>query len=420
MVISMDIIVTGGSNLKGNVICSGAKNAALPLLCASLLAKGKVLFKNVPRISDIFDICEILKYLDCKVIFKGHTILIDNTKLKYKPLCLDVCKRLRGSYYFIGVFLALFFKCEIALPGGCKIGNRPLDVHLQAFTDLGYHYEIENNVLNIYKTSSIEEASIQLTKKSVGASLNSLFAGMSLNHFELQNGLFEPEGQDVIRFLQKIGYDISYRENTIRYKKMPLEFKLIKHTIIPDRIEALTYTVLGLLKGDITVKKVNTADMAYPLKLLKSAGYRIEYTENEITAKKSFGRELEITTDIYPGFPTDLQSIFGVLYVNTIGASKMTETIFENRMHIYADLKESGVECSVEKNTAVVCGTDTILSQNYKAYDLRHGAAVLILALLGNQKSKISNFEYVLRGYDDILHKVKSLGGRIEVIEETE
>ncbi|MDE7162293.1 MAG: hypothetical protein K2N65_06030, partial [Anaeroplasmataceae bacterium] len=155
----MDIIVSGGSNIKGTVTCSGAKNAAMPLLCASLLAKGKVLFRNVPRISDIFDICEILRYLDCKVIFKGHTILMDNTDLKYKPLYLEQCKKIRGSYYFIGVFLALFFKCEICLPGGCKIGSRPLDVHLQAFTDLGFRYEIVDNILSIYKTSSIEQAS---------------------------------------------------------------------------------------------------------------------------------------------------------------------------------------------------------------------------------------------------------------------
>lgn len=414
----MDIIVSGGSNIKGTVTCSGAKNAAMPLLCASLLAKGKVLFRNVPRISDIFDICEILRYLDCKVIFKGHTILMDNTDLKYKPLYLEQCKKIRGSYYFIGVFLALFFKCEICLPGGCKIGSRPLDVHLQAFTDLGFRYEIVDNILSIYKTSSIEQASIHLTKKSVGASLNALFAGMSLNHFELHNGLFEPEGQDVIRFLQKIGYHIQYQDNKIQYTKTQLEFKLVKHTIIPDRMEAMTYAVLGLLKGEVNIKKVNPSDMMYPLDLLKTAGYQISYTENEITAKKSYGKPMQINTDIYPGFPTDLQSVFGVLFVNTIGVSTMKETIFENRMQIYKDLKESGVDCTIKQNVATVRGTNAILSKNYTACDLRHGAAVLILALLGKQKSKISNFEYVLRGYDDIIHKIKSLGGKIEVVEE--
>lgn len=418
MVIVMDIIVSGKSELKGTVSCLGAKNAAIPLLCASLLAKGKVLYRNVPRISDIFDLCEIIRYLDCRVVFKGHTLLIDNSNLKYKPLDLDVCKRIRGSYYFIGVFLALFSKCEICLPGGCKIGERPMDAHLQAFLDLGFRYTIEDKILTVYKTSTIAEASIELTKKSVGATLNALFAGISLNTFELKNGLFEPEGQDVIRFLQKIGYDISYQENVVHYKKSSLEFKLVKHTIIPDRIEAITYTVLGLLAGEMTIKKVNTLDIAYPLEILKTAGYDISYTENEIISKRSFGKEIQLTTDVYPGFPTDLQSIFGVLFVHTIGTSTMKETIFENRMQIYKDLKESGVDCTITGNVATVCGTNQIKSKDYIAYDLRHGVAVLMLAMIGDKKSMISNFEYVLRGYDDILRKIKLLGGRIEIVKE--
>ncbi|MDE7105867.1 MAG: hypothetical protein K2O22_01720, partial [Anaeroplasmataceae bacterium] len=194
----MDIKVSGGSTIKGNIVCSGSKNAALPLLCASLLAKGKVLLRNVPRISDIFDVCQIMRYLDCKVIFKGHTMLIDNTNLKYKPLFLEECRKIRGSYYFIGVFLALFSKCEIWLPGGCKIGSRPIDAHLQAFVDLGFKYVIENDVLMVYRTTITDEAKIALSKKSVGASLNEVFAGFGLNKYELENGLFEPEGLDVL------------------------------------------------------------------------------------------------------------------------------------------------------------------------------------------------------------------------------
>ncbi|MDE6655978.1 MAG: UDP-N-acetylglucosamine 1-carboxyvinyltransferase [Anaeroplasmataceae bacterium] len=412
----MDIKVSGGSIIKGTVTCSGSKNAAIPLLCASLLAKGKVYLRNVPRISDVLDLCQIIRYLDCKVIFKGHSILIDNTNLKYKPLILEECKRIRGSYYFIGVFLALFSKCEICLPGGCKIGSRPIDAHLQAFEDLGFKYTIQDNILTVYKTKLNDEAQIILTKKSVGASINALFAGMGLSLYEIENGLFEPEGLDVIRFLQKIGYNITYTDEIVRYKKSSLDFKLIKHTIIPDRMEALTYAALGLLKGEVTVRRVNTIDLAYPLELLKNAGYNISYTETEIIAKKSYGKELNIKTDIYPGFPTDLQSIFGVLFVNTIGKSKIEETVFEKRMQIYYDLKDSGVKCVIEKNTAIVEGTNKIYSKDYKACDLRHGAALLLLALLGNEESIISDFEYVLRGYDEIISKMKALGAKITVL----
>ncbi|MCM1131708.1 MAG: UDP-N-acetylglucosamine 1-carboxyvinyltransferase [Roseburia sp.] len=412
----MDIKVSGGSVIKGSVICSGSKNAAIPILCASLLSKGKVMLRNVPRISDIMDICQILRYLDCKVIFKGHTLLIDNTNLKYKPLFLDECKKMRGSYYFIGVFLALFSKCEIWLPGGCKIGSRPIDVHLQAFEDLGFKYTIQDNLLTVYKTNVNDSATLSVSKKSVGASINAIFAGLGLSHYEISNGLYEPEGQDVINFLRKIGYNLTYSDGVIQYEKTNLEFRLIKHTVIPDRMEAMTYVAMGLLKGEVTVKRVNTLVLQEPLRILSAAGYNLSFTDTEIHAKKSYGRKMNITTDVYPGFPTDLQSIFGVLCLNTIGKSEIEETIFENRMQIYKDLKDSGVQCEIEGNIATIYGTNKIHSKNYIACDLRHGAALLLLALLGDKESIISNFEYVLRGYDDIINHVKALGGKIIIL----
>lgn len=412
----MNIKVTGGGVIKGHVACSGAKNASIPLLCASLLAKGKVLLRNVPRIRDVLDICSILKHLDCKVVFKGHTMLIDNTNLKYKPLLFEECQRIRGSYYFIGVFLTLFSKCEILLPGGCKIGARPIDIHLEAFTDLGYEYTITDQVLSVYKKKAVKEVHLTLKNKSVGASLNACFAGLSLQQFVMDNVLFEPEGKDVIEFLNQLGYPVLFSNEKITYQKKNLEFKLTKHTVVSDRIEALTYMVLGLLAGDITIKKVETKDLELPLTILKKAGFLISFTENEIKAKKSKGNPMEITTEVYPGFPTDAQSLFGVLYTRTNGQSSMQENIFENRMHIYYDLMDSGVECLIKNNKAIVEGTDQIQLKNYKAYDLRHGAALLLLALANEGETLISNFDYVLRGYDDILNKVKTLGGKIEII----
>lgn len=412
----MEIKVSGESYLKGSITCSGAKNAAIPLLCASLLAKGKVLLRNVPRISDIFDVCQMIRNLNCKVVFKGHTMLIDNTNLKYKPLFFEECKRIRGSYYFIGVFLTLFSKCEIWLPGGCKIGSRPIDIHLQAFEDFGFKYTIEKNVLTIYKTKATDSAHIVLKNKSVGATINAILAGLSFESYSIENALLEPEGLDVVSLLQKIGYEVTISNGMVHYRKTPLEFKLVKHTVIPDRMEAMTYAVLGLLKGDIQVRKANTKDLAYPLELLKEAGYAVEYTETEIHTKKSYGKAMSVKTDVYPNFPTDLQSVFGVLFVNTIGESKMEETIFENRMQIYHDLKKSGVNCKIEGNTAFVKGTTKISSQNYEACDLRHGAALVLLSLLGDGESIIHNFDYVLRGYDDIINKMRSLGGKIIVL----
>lgn len=412
----MNVKVAGGVNLKGNVAVSGSKNAAIPIICASLLAKGKVLLRNVPRISDIFDLCKIIEKLDCKVVFKGHSMLIDNTNLKYKPLLFEECQRIRGSYYLIGVFLTIFSKCEIYLPGGCKIGSRPIDIHLQAFNDLGFEYTINNNILALHKTKALDFVELTMKNKSVGASINALFAGLGFKSFSMSNGLFEPEGIDVIKFLQEIGYKIGLDSQKLTFKQSHLEFKLIKHNIIPDRIETMTYVIMGLLTGEITVKKTNTKILAYPLQVLKNAGYNLVFTDYEIIAKKSYGEPINVKTGIYPGLPTDLQPLFGVLFLNTKGKSQIEETVFENRMHIYYDLIDSGVECHCLNNLAIVEGKRDIQSKNYKAYDLRQGAALLILAMLGNEASIISNFDYVLRGYDDIFSKIKKLGANIEVM----
>ncbi len=411
----MDINVMR-SNPKGIVCISGAKNATIPLLCASILAKGKVLFRNVPRITDVYDLCNILKYLNCRVLFKGHTMLIDNTNLKYKPLLLDECKKIRGSYYFIGSFLTLFSKCEIVLPGGCKIGSRPIDLHLNGFLDLGYKYKLEDDKLIIYKNKTVLNANIELKKQSVGASINLVLACLGSNECIIRNTLFEPEGLDVLLFLQKIGYNIDLNNNVLHYKKSNIDFKMIKHNIVFDRMEAVTYTVLGLLKGDLTIKKVDTRYIKKPLEILKESGFNISYTDNQIVAKRSYGKNIHIKTDVYPGFPTDLQSIFGVLMLNTLGVSKVEETIFDNRMQIYYDLKKCGTKCNIDGNVCEISGFNKISVNELEACDLRHGAALLLFAIYYDEDIIIKNFEYVLRGYDDILNKMKSIGIKIQII----
>ncbi len=409
----MNVEIIGGKYLRGHINVSGAKNAAIPLVCASLLAKGKVLLRNVPRISDISDLCNIIRKLDCKVSFKGHTLLIDNTNLKYRPLLFEECHRIRGSYYLIGVFLTLFSKCEIVLPGGCKIGSRPIDIHLKVFNDLGFAYQIEDGILYIHKIKALEEAEIELKNKSVGASMNAIFASLGLTKVTISNLLLEPEGLDVVLFLQELGYSLEIENEKVTYQKTPLEFKLTKHTIIPDRIETMTYVIVGLMTGDVVIKKTDTSMLELPLQIIKESGFQIEYTDNEIHAVKSTGNPFSIITEPYPGFPTDLQPVFGVLAIHTKGKTTIEERLFENRMHIYYDLIDSGVECHVSNNKVVIEGTTEITSKNYKAFDLRHGAALVILALLNHFKSTISNFEYVLRGYDDIVGKLKSLGACI-------
>ena len=354
-----------------------------------------------------------------KIKFGSKIVLFNdlkNTKLKYKPLFFEECRKIRGSYYLIGVFLTLFSKCEITLPGGCKIGKRPIDLHLKAFVDLGYSYEILGDKLFITKKKEIKTAKLVINKKSVGASINALLAGLGIEELIIENTLFEPEGLNVISFLKEIGYKINLVDNIIFYKKDKLEFKFVKHYIIPDRIEAMTYTILGLLTGKLTIQNVNTSDIELPLKILTNAGYDLKFNNDEIKASKSLGGPFHIKTDIYPGFPTDLQSIFGVLSAFSLGESVIEETIFENRLQIYKDLNRVNADVSINNNIVNVKGVKDLSGGEFSIGDLRQGAAVILLALNLNGTSTINNYELVERGYEDFINKIIHLGGRIELV----
>ena len=405
----MEITVQGNAKVKGKVKISGSKNAALPIICASILNRGKVILRNIPRISDVFDMCNILKYLNCKVKFKGNTLIIMSKNIVYKPLLLEECKKIRASYYFIGVFLFLFKKCEILLPGGCKIGSRPIDYHLKAFNDMGYKYNIENNILTIEKEKNNESFDITLINKSVGTTMNVILAGLGFNDGIIGNSLIEPECEDLISFLNIIGFNIENTSSNVVIKAHNKINTKIKYEIIPDRIEAMTYTVLGLLCGDLVINKCNPKHLLSPLNILKEAGYKLDFKQECLHVYKSVGNQINIKTEVYPGFPTDLQPIFGVLASQTINDSYIEETVFENRMQIYKDLINSGVECIIQDNKVQI-NPSKIISNNYKAYDLRHGAALIILASIGDKGSMISNFEVILRGYENIIKKLKKIG----------
>lgn len=408
----MDIKIHGNKNVKGVVNISGSKNSCLAILCASALTKGKVELFNVPKISDIYDMASILKYVNCKVKFKRNKLIIDSSNITYKPLILELCQRFRASYYFIGVFLTLFNKCEISLPGGCNIGKRPIDFHIDGFTKMGFKCEIKENVLCVTKDTKNTSYDVTLTNKSVGTTINILLGSLSFKQGFIRNSLVEPECEDLIIFLNKIGYNILLNKDVIITNTGNTVLKSIKHSIIPDRIETMTYTVLGLLCGKILVKNCNPKHLLIPLNILLDAGYDIKIQNDCLHVNKSVGNQINIKTDVYPGFPTDLQPIFGVLISQTKIGGTVEETIFENRLQIYKDLISIGVLCQIENNLVNI-NPGEVNSFVLKAVDLRQGAALIILALLGKDESTINNFEYVLRGYDKLFKKLKKIGVRI-------
>lgn len=402
------ITVKGPQNLKGSINISGSKNASIPIICASLLNKGKIVLKNVPAIKDVDKLITILRYLGCKIKFKNNILNINSVNINYKPLALKECAELRGSYYLIPVMLYLFKKCEILLPGGCKIGSRLIDEHINIFKAYGYEVLENDNVLIINKANDIKKINYEMNKKSVGASINAIIMALSIDYSVISNTVLEPEALCLIEFLNKLGFSIIAFNNKCVIRKSFDIKNDFKFKIIPDRIEAMTFIIMGLLCGKIRVNNINRFHFKYPLDLLINAGYKLKIKDKYIIAYKSKGKSFDIKTDIYPYFPTDMQPLFGALLATAYGGSKIEEQIFDSRMQIYHDINSIGGSVNVIGNIAYIDGVDKLNEINKECQDLRHSAALMLLAL--SNGGKISNIEILNRGYDNFFFKIRTLG----------
>lgn len=400
------IEIDKAQKLKGVVRISGSKNSSMPIICTSLLNKGVVQLKNVPKISDIFKLLKILLYLNCKISWKRN-LIIDSTNVSYKPLLLNECKEIRGSYYLIPVMLYLFNKCEIILPGGCDIGIRGIDEHIRGFEALGYKCNINNNLLTIEGEASFDDFLYKMSKDSVGASINIIIASLKCKYAKIDNLVIEPEGLDVINFLNCLGFNIKYLNRICVIKEKIMQNMNVIYTIIPDRIEAMTFVVMGLLCGNIKIKGAFIDHIRYPLDLLIKNGYRVKIKNNNIVVNKSRGSCFNIRTDIYPLFPTDLQPIFGVLLSFGRGSCVIEENIFDNRMQIYNDLNSCGGYVNIINNKAYLIGCDKMDFINAKCIDLRQAAALMILGLKCG--GRIENIELINRGYECFFKKISKL-----------
>lgn len=404
---SIDILTK--KTLHGTVKISGSKNASIPILCSTLLVKGKVLLKKLPYISDIENVLKILKYLGCRVKRKRNSVLIDTKNSKYKSLDIDMVKRIRGSYYFIPIFLNLYGKCEISLPGGCKIGERPIDEHIRIWQTLGYTIIQKDGYLKINKPKNeIKTITYSLCKHSVGASINAILSMINMDKAIIANLNIEPEGEALIDFLNIIGYNIKLHKNECEILHHNDIIDDIKYEIIPDRIEAMTFIIMGLLCGKVKIKGANYNHISYPIDLLIKNGYTIKINKKYIIAQKSKGLAFDIKTDIYPYFPTDMQPLFGVLFAYSRGACVVEEKIFDERMQIYYDLQNIGASINIVDNKAFIIGNSPDKVKCFKGYDLRHCAAIMLIILKNG--GRLENYEMMQRGYEDFIYKISLLG----------
>lgn len=413
------LIIHGGHELHGRVKISGAKNAVLPIIAATLLAQDKpCVLDEVPYLNDVCTIAEVLRQLGAKVDFnrQQHTLFVDSTVLKTVDAPYDLVRKMRASFVVMGPLLARYGKAKISMPGGCAIGTRPIDLHLKGFEALGAEIEIGHGFISATAPNGLKGTSIYLDFPSVGATENIIMAAcMAEGQTILENAAQEPEIIDLANFLNIMGAKIrGAGTNVIKITGVP---KLIGHnyTIIPDRIEAGTYMVaVAMTGGDIYIENAISEHLKPVIAKLNEAGVKIEEDIDGIRVScNNRPKAIDIKTLPYPGFPTDMQAQFMAMLTIADGTGLVTETVFENRFMHVDELKRMGACIKVDGRTSIVEGVPSLNGCQVKATDLRAGAAMVLAGLVANGETEVSYIHHIDRGYDNLVEKLCGLGADI-------
>lgn len=412
------IKVEGGHPLKGTISISGAKNSAVALLPAAILTNEIVTIENIPNISDIEAIKEILEYLGAEIKTGEHRITIDSKNIKNRVIPEYLAKKLRASYYFMGALFGKYQDSEMSFPGGCSIGARPIDLHLKGFEDLGANIVSNQNQYHV-KAESINGTDLYV-KHSVGATINLLFASVFANGTTIiHDAAKEPEITNVVELLQVMGANIEGNETDtlIIHGVKKLHGATIR--VIPDRIEAGTYLIAGALCGDhLKIDHIIPKHLTALIDNLKKMGADIQVNEDSIMiSQKSHLLPIDIKTAVYPGFPTDLQQPMTTLLTTASGNSTMEETIYENRFKHVTYLNKMGANIKVQNRELAIIAPTKLHGEIVVATDLRAGASLVLAGLLATGTTTITEVEHILRGYDSIIDKLCTVGAKIKLEE---
>ena len=413
------IVIEGGKTLTGSIRISGAKNSAVALIPASILCDEETTIYSVPEISDRDDLIKIIELLKGKVRVEKDTLYIDSKNVESSFIPENLSTKLRASYYFMGALLGKKKRVEISLPGGCKIGDRKIDIHLKAFQALGATIK-ECRDKYIIEADKLIGTKIYFDFASVGATINTMLAAVKAEGTTIiNNAAKEPEIVNVATFRINMGAKIT-GAGTSRITIEGVEY-LHKAMIevIPDRIEAGTYIIIGALLGkELYIENIIKEHLMSLLNKLQEIG--IDITEKEdgviINHPKKM-RGVNITTLIYPGFPTDLAQPISVLLTQCEGTSVLEETIYTNRMGQVPYLNSMGADITVQNQIAYIKGPTPLYGNDVTASDLRAGAALVIAGLIAQETTTISEVEHILRGYEHIVEKLSSVGASIKIIE---
>ncbi len=415
------ILIEGGKKLQGQVEIGGFKNAAVAIIPAAVLAGDKCVIENLPKISDVGALSEILKNLGATVVQRDtNTLEIDTTNMKQCFANYKMAKELRASYYLLGAGLGRFKRAKVIYPGGCSIGTRPIDQHIKGFEAMGAKVTIEHGIISV-EAERLAGAEIFLDVVSVGATINIMLAAtMAEGNTVIENAAKEPHIVDVANFLNCMGADIRGAGTDVIKIKGVKSLRGCNHMVIPDQIEAGTYMIAAAATGgDVTLTNVIPKHLEAITAKLKEMG--VEITENGDSLRVHVCRPLKnisVKTLVYPGFPTDLQQPMSSLLTMAKGTGMVTETIFEGRFKHVDELKRMGADIKVEGRVAVVQGVKKLMGAKVCASDLRAGAALLVAGLMAEGETEIENVHFIERGYDKFEEKLVNLGASVRRIEE--
>lgn len=413
------LLIEGGHVLEGTIRISGAKNSAVALIPASLLSDDIVKIDNVPNISDIDALNEILEYLGAKVKRNGELMKIDSRNIKNIGIPEEQAKKLRASYYFMGALLGKYKHVEMYFPGGCSIGERPINLHLKGFESLGATVTNEGNKY-IVDAKELKGANIYLDIASVGATINiMLAAARAKGRTTIDNAAKEPEIVNIATFLNNMGAKIRGAGTSEIIIDGVESLNGCFHEVIPDRIEAGTYTIIGALIGNnLKIDNIIPEHIEALTSKLTEMGIKLEIgSDYLIVNKKEFYKPVNIKTLVYPGFPTDLQQPFTVLLTKSNGNSSVIETIWENRFMHIPYLNKMGANITVDGMKAKIAGPTKLVGTEVTATDLRAGACLVAAALVAEGTTTINEVKYILRGYENIVEKLQNVGAKISLKE---
>ncbi|MQY60932.1 UDP-N-acetylglucosamine 1-carboxyvinyltransferase [bacterium] len=417
------IRIVGNPNLqlKGKVKISGSKNAVLPAITASLLTREKVRLKNIPLVKDVFTILTVMKELGANYSKRKNTLSIQAKKINSAEASYELISAMRASILVLGPLLARYGKAIVALPGGCAIGSRPIDLHIHGLEKLGATISLEHGYIKA-EAKRLHGAEIEFEKKSVGGTENLIMAAsLAQGETVLKNGSLEPEVSDLCELLVKMGAKIDgIGQETIRIKGVK-ELGGATHDIIPDRIEAGTFLVAGALtRGNIVLTHSRPHHLDTIIEKLRYSGAKIEQLNNH--SLRVIGSEdiksQDVTTSPYPGFPTDMQAQFTILMTQASGTSIITETIFDRRFAHINELLRLGANIEVSGDKATVRGKTPLSGAETLASDLRASASLVLAGLIASGETIVNKVEHLDRGYEKLEGKLKSLGAHIERIKE--